>query len=81
MGSPLLAWRPLALLVTGGGSGGDRGGPPPGGSGFRKLGPRDMGPHTGTRWEEVIGVAIGLAATPEAEARLQVTEGAPKLAA
>ena len=32
MGSPRLAWRPLALLVTDGGPGGDLGGPPPGGS-------------------------------------------------
>jgi hypothetical protein len=70
VGSPLLAWRPLALLVTDGGPGGDLGGLPPGGSGFRKLGPRDMGSPIGspggndsievpgTPWEEVIGVAI-----------------------
>jgi hypothetical protein len=73
VGSPLLAWRPLALLVTDGGPGGDLGGPPPGGSGFGKPGPRDMGcpigspgkrfiEVLGTPWEEVIGVAIGLAA-------------------
>src|SRR5215470_16295128 len=42
VGSPRLAWRPLALLVTDGGPGGDLGGPPPGGSGFGKPSPPNV---------------------------------------
>jgi len=49
VGSPRLAWRPLALLVTDGGPGDDLGEPPPGGSAIGKLGPRDMGCPT-CRW-------------------------------
>ena len=51
MGSPRLAWRPLALLVIDGGRWCDLGGPPPGGSGFGKLGPRDMAASLPDTWK------------------------------
>ena len=57
MGSPRLAGRPLALLVTDGGLGG-LGGPPPVGSGFGKPGPRDMGCPT---YPMVLLLAAGIA--------------------